>query len=178
MKSAVLKSVAIAIAALTVSSADARMGETIVQCDQRYGAPKRTSPDGFELLAGPGVTHRVYAHHGWNIRTAFIGGRAALLRYSKINGQTIQNDEVQAILKAESLGGTWDQKCQFSLNPIRQLRNTMTMPRLWTNGIGAKAYFDNPMFLSFIIEAPVVEKYKKAKAEAAERQRKSNIPDF
>jgi len=172
----------LAILATTVTAtleASARMGETIAQCDQRYGVQKQSPGDNlFTLLSGPGVTNRTYRYQGWIIRNAFIRGRTAIIRYSKANSQKIENDEMQAILKAESHGGTWTEKSQISLNPVKHLQNAFTKPRLWTNSNGATAYFDNPQYLSMTIEAPVVEQYKKAMADAAERQRKSSIPEF
>ena len=67
---------AIAIAPLDAS---ARMGETIAQCDQRYG-PQKQSPgySMFALLSGPGITNRTYRYQGWIIGNAFIRGRAAM----------------------------------------------------------------------------------------------------
>ena len=168
--------IATTIAALESS---ARMGETIAQCDRRYGAPKQSPVDNmFPLLSGPGITNRTYVYQGWRIKAAFIKNRAAMLRYNKSNNATIQDDEVQAILKAESFGGAWTERSQFSLNPTKHLQNLFSQPRLWTNGIGAEAYFENPQFMSFVVKAPIVEQYKKAKADAAERQRKSSIPEF
>ena len=85
---------------------------------------------------------------------------------------------LQAILKAETYGGEWKRKSQYSWNPAVNLQNTFTKPRLWTNPIGAEAYFSDPLYISFIVKAPIVEQYNKAKADAAEQQRKSTIPEF
>ena len=130
----------------------------------------------FPLLSG--VTNRTYSYKGWRIQTAFIGGRAAMLSYSKANSQMIEDDELQVILKAESYGGEWKEKSQFSLNPAKNLQNIFSHPRLWTNSTGALAYFNNPQYLSLVIEAPIVDKFRKAKAESIEKRRKANIPDF
>ena len=155
------------------------MGETIAQCDQRYGPQKQSPGDNmFALLSGPGITNRTYRYQGWIIGNAFIRGRAAMIRYSKANSQKIENDEVQAILKAESYGGAWTKKWQYGFNPAKNLQNILSHPKLWTNGIGAEAYFENPLYGSFVIKAPIVEQYKKAKAAAAEQRRKSSIPEF
>lgn len=162
---------------IATHEAVARMGETIAQCDQRYGAQKQSSADNsFPLISG--VTNRIYTYQGWRIRIAFIKGRAAMLRYSKITGQKIEDDEVQTILKAETYGGNWTKQSQFSLNPLKNLQTLISHPKLWTNGIGAEAYIENPSTVSFIIKAPVVEKYRKAKEAMREQRRKSSIPEF
>lgn len=179
MKHSFLLSAILFATVITAIEASARMGETIAQCDQRYGAPKHPPGDSmFPLLSGPGVTNRTYAYQGWRIKTAFIKDRAAMLRYSKVDAQKIQDDEVQAILKAETYGGAWTEKSQYSLNPVKSFQNTFTKPRLWTNSIGAEAYFENPQYLSFVVKAPIVDQYHKANADAAEQKRKSTIPEF
>lgn len=179
MKNTFRLSAILFLTAITAIEVSARMGETIAQCDQRYGAPKQSPSDNmFALLSGPGVTNRTYVYQGWRIKTAFIKGRAAMLRYSKVDAQKIQDDEVQAILKAETYGDAWTEKSQYSVNPAKYLQNAFTKPRLWTNGIGAEAYFENPQYLSFVVKAPIVDQYNKAKADAAEQKRKSAIPEF
>jgi hypothetical protein len=171
----------LAVLAATVIAtleASARMGETIAQCDQRYGL-ENISPyhNSFSGLSGPGVTNRTYNYQGWIIRTTFVQGRAAMLRYSKAHSQKIEDDEVQAILKSETFGGEWTEKSTVSLNPIKSMANAIAHPNVWTNGIGAEAYYEMTRS-SFVIKAPIVEQYKKAKADAAEQQRKSSIPKF
>ena len=165
--------------AMATLDAPARMGETIAQCDRRYGTPSQLPGDNmFALLSGPGITNRTYRYQGWCINAAFIHNRAAMLRYSKLDAQQIQEDEVQAILKAETYGGAWTEKAQYSVNPAQFLKNVFTKPRLWTNSIGAEAYFENPQYHSFVVKAPIVEQYNKARTDAAEQQRKSAIPKF
>ena len=164
--------------AMSALKASARMGESIAQSDLRYGVsnviPYNISVSG---LSGPGVTNRTYRYQGWTIWTTFIQGRAAMLRYSKAKSQKIEDDEVQAILKAETFGGEWTPKSNRALNPLKGMANAVARPAVWTNSIGAEAYYEMTRS-SFVIKAPIVEQYKKAQADSAEQQRKSSIPEF
>lgn len=176
MKSAFLILAILAATALVASEASARMGETLAQCDRRYGMQNQSSGEMFPLISG--VTNRTYVYQGWRITAAFIKGRAAMLRYTKTNNARIQDDEAQAILRAETYGGEWKRISQYSWNPAVNLQNSLTKPRLWTNPIGAEAYFSDPLYISFVVKAPVVEQYNKAKSDAAEQRRKATIPEF
>lgn len=177
MKKICLILAVLAALSFVAREAAARMGETIAQCDQRYGAQKQSPVDiSFPLISG--VTNRTYTYQGWRIQIAFIKGRAAMLRYTKVTSQTIEDNEVRAILKAETYGGNWTEQSQFSLNPLNRLQNFISHPRLWTNDIGAEAYIENPSTVSFIIKAPIIEKYRKAQEARRDQQRKASIPEF
>ena len=179
MNNAILISALIAATVLAVPEASARLGETLAQSDQRYGV-KNVVPYDYSIigLSGPGVTNRTYLYQGWRIKTTFIQGRAAMLQYSKQHNEKIQDDEALAILQAESGGGEWTEVSQLSLNPLKHIQNMMTATRLWTNSNGIKAYFNNPQYMTLVVESPEVEQYKKAQAEAAEEKRKASIPNF
>ncbi len=157
------------------SNALARMGETIAQCDRRYGPPVSTNQS---LGVLPGVPTRTYKYHGWRITAAFVQGRAAVLSYSKSSIARIQDDELAAILKSETYGGTWKRKRQYSWNPTKNLQNLLTHPKVWSKTNGTIAYFSNPMYDNLIVEAPIAQKYREAKDKAAEERRKASIPAF
>lgn len=165
----------LAVLAVLPRESSARLGETVAQSDQRYGAPTSVKSS-FLVLSG--VPNREYSYRGWRITAAFIKGKTAKVRYSKAGGKKIEDDEWQAVLKGEAHGGEWTEKSQSSLNPAMHLQNLFTRPRLWTNSNGCVAYFENPQYLSFVVEAPIVEKYKQAQEAQRERQRKAAIPDF
>lgn len=178
MNNAILISALIVATVFAVPEASARMGETLAQSDQRYGVKNIIPYSSIFGLSGPGVTNRAYLYQGWRIKTAFIQGRAAMLQYSKQHNEKIQDDEALAILQAEASGGEWTEVSQLSLNPLKHIQNMMTAPRLWTNSNGIKAYFNNPQYMTLVVESPEVDQYKKAQAEAAEQKRKASIPNF
>ena len=84
-----------------------------------------------------GAVGHTYQFQGWYIRTAFVEGRAVLIKYSKIITKdvlpTIQDDELRAILAGEAGGGQWRPQSNASLNPATLLANSMVRPLDWIN---------------------------------------------
>ena len=161
----------LATLSFAVREATARMGETIEQCNQRYGAP--TSPTSmFPVLSG--VPNREYTYQGWRIAVAFLKGQAAKLRYSKMNSRMIEEDEFQAILKGEAGGGSW------SSQPMHRaiFNNPFGPNKIWNNSNGSAAYFENPSRNTVVLEAPIYRQFIQAQEAKREQQRKASIPEF
>ena len=161
----------VAALSLAVREAAARLGETIEQCNQRYGPP-RTSSSMFPVLAGAPI--RQYTYQGWRISAAFLKGQAAKLRYSKLNSHQIEEDEFQAILKGNAGGGTWS--AQPMLKAI--FNNPFGPNKIWSHSNGSVAYFENPSRNTVVLEAPIVRQFLQAQAAKREKQRKDSIPKF
>ena len=99
-----------AIIFLITSKVDARLGESAIQCADRYG-PAKTDQGTlmidkmYPILEG--AIHRTYLYQGWKIRVAFLelDGPALRVEYQKIPTAgvppQIQDYELAAILKSE-----------------------------------------------------------------------------
>ena len=171
MKKTCLFAAVLATFSFVASQAAARMGETIDQCNQRYGAPTSLKSM-FPVLSG--VPNCEYSYRGWRITVAFLKGQAAKLRYSKVNSTMIEEDEFHAILKGEAAGGSW------SAQPLRKaiFNNPFGPNKIWTNSNGSVAYFENPSRNTVVLKAPIVQQFIQAQDAKREQQRKASIPEF
>ena len=90
---------------LASPAAEARLGETEGQSQQRYGQTREEliGPNDKPLM--PGAQERVYEYQGWRVRAAFAGGMCVRIEYIHIpqDGvpQKIAEPEMAAILDAE-----------------------------------------------------------------------------
>src|SRR5947207_9016849 len=101
------------------TSSEARIGETAIQCANRYGAPKDTPPSRIMDKNSPlveGAIHHTYEYQGWKIRAAFLqlDGPAVRMDFQKLGGAasgiTIKDYELEAIAFANTpTGMTWKQ---------------------------------------------------------------------
>lgn len=80
-----------------------RIGETIAQCDFRYGKP----------IDGPSQITRNYSKNGIKIRVDFREGKAVALYYSAESSGfhnllgKLSDDQIQELLKVNAMGGSW-----------------------------------------------------------------------
>ena len=77
---------------------EARIGETVEECEKRYGKPKVT-PD-----------HHFYKKNGYNIAISFHKGKAHSITYGKISKDKISEHEVLILLKANKSDGKWEKE--------------------------------------------------------------------
>lgn len=104
----------------------ARLGDTERQCIERYGSAEPPPP--FQTTVGillPGAHQSAtYRYQGYRIQVAFLNGRIVRQRYQRtlaVNGSlAISDAEIEAILKAESDGGTWKRASPFKGQPGSQ----------------------------------------------------------
>ena len=104
----------------------ARLGDTERQCIERYGSAEPPPP--FQTTVGillPGAPQSAtYRYQGYRIQVAFLNGRVVRQRYLRteaVNGSlAISEAEIEAILKAESDGGTWKRTSPFKGQPGSQ----------------------------------------------------------
>ena len=104
----------IAALMITTVSSSARLGDTGLQCSDRYGNAKsgqsiKAWDKSFPVLEG--AIHRTYEYQGWKIRAAFLelDGPAVRVNYQKLTSSgniQIKDYEVEAILKANTPDGT------------------------------------------------------------------------
>ena len=98
---------------ITAPLCHARLGESETKCDVRYNpeGKKKVEPSGEDkrnpLNVGVPLDTVTYTYEGWNIRIGFKDGFARCMEYRKANGERPDGAEIEAILKANELGGTW-----------------------------------------------------------------------
>ena len=85
-----------------VSSARARLGETPDQCNASYGKPVTSSKDD---LKSTGVAR--FEKNGFDIVTTYYKGKCVEILFKKLNGQRIETEEVNALLKANKEQSSW-----------------------------------------------------------------------
>lgn len=167
------------------SVAFARLGESVVENQARYGNPVKdhrntTSP----LLKS--AENKTYHYQGWQIRIGYINGQAVRMFYGKLpkkgGSQVLKPDEFQAILKAESHGGTWKDLGRSSLlgialRPKKSGNRLFDHARLrWVNSNNCIAYSTNRMGL--YVESPEAVIWEQALANEKDVKRKESIPQF
>jgi len=69
------------ISAFLACGAFARMGETLEQCEARYGSPEKIEPPNPEFMLPDAVY--VFSKDGVRIRVSFLGGVAQRITYSR-----------------------------------------------------------------------------------------------
>ncbi len=169
----------------------ARLGETALQCADRYGAPKddvvsktrdKTSP----LLAG--AIHHVYEYQGWRIRAAFltVDGPAVRMEFSKIFGpgvqHRIQDYELQAIMQANASLYTWKPAAyrnpNSSVNPLSQaIGGALMGQKMWQRTDGALLSHSG-IGNTVRLELPAARAYEAKLKEEQERKTRAAVPRF
>lgn len=103
-----------AVLLVSVSLAQARLGETEAESQKRYGQPRQdlSAPTDKPLL--PGGVEKTYEYEGWRVRTAFAGGTCLVIEYAHLpqDGQLkqITDPEIAAILEAEKGKSRWKEE--------------------------------------------------------------------
>ena len=183
MKFLVLQALAIVFGS---SSLHARLGDTERDCITRYGS---AVPDKHSAILGPllpGAQQLCFKHQGWNIRTAFVGGRVVAQDYRKdssvLKTMVISEDEIKAILEGESGGETWTpakpKRTGSITNQIAQeLMGPIADGRLWSRPDGARAHIDHSRF-RFSFATPAASATKEAEAARKKSAQRAAIPKF
>ncbi len=103
---------ALSLAAFTaLPTADARLGETEGQSQQRYGQPREDLIIQTDKPLMPGAVEKAYEYQGWRVRAAFAGGQCLRIEYAHIPDgavpKKISDAEIAAILDAEKAKFSW-----------------------------------------------------------------------
>ena len=94
------------------SLAFSRVGETIEQCEARYGAHlKATDGDG-----GMITESRLYMKNGFNVIVGFSKGICHLCIYTKMDGTALNDVEEKSLLQAEAGTSSWQLLRDFSMD--------------------------------------------------------------
>lgn len=102
MKTKILLTVFLSLATVCYG----RLGETEAECARRYGAPD----DPNDKVVG-NYKANIYRPkdkgQGVLLITNFLNGRAACIRFERVGGGKIANDEIDLLLNANSQGHKW-----------------------------------------------------------------------
>lgn len=150
----------------------ARLGESIAENTNRYGAPVSSALDKqFPLLDG--ATNLTFYFQGWSIRIAFLEDKAVRIRYSKLAAKNvalqIQPDELKAIFDGEGGADGWKETSK----PLSEL--LLVTRKRYVHSNGNTAISDSIMIT---LDTPAVAVYLKQTAETQEKTRKKAIPKF
>ena len=153
------------------ASSYARIGETEAESKIRYGnLVNEAGVNMMPILSG--AVHHIYVYQGWNIKVAFVNGKAVRMRYFKHSAtMEIKNDEALAILEGEANGGQWQEKRNFSFGNI-------LFSKVWVNTNGSVAYIEGLGGMFLVVDTPAAQAFIQAKKAADEQQRKAAIPKF
>ena len=172
-------------------SADARIGETAIQCANRYGAPKDDQGSKIMDRNSPvleGAVHHRYEYQGWKIRAAFLqlNGPAVRLEYSKVGADPIIKDyELQAIMNANSGPGYVWKEIAYN-NPdipgkgvtkfVQSYFAGALGEKMWQRSDGAILWLRNKLIAR--LELPAAREHEaKLKADKEQKARRS-VPQF
>ncbi len=183
MKPLILLAITIAFGG---SCLHARLGDTERECIVRYGS---AVPDKHLAILGPllpGAQQLCFKHQGWDIRTAFAGGRVVAQEYRKdlsvLKTMVISEDEIKAILQGEIGGATWTsakpQRTGDLFNQIGQeLLGGLADGRLWSRPDGASAHIDHSC-LRFTFTSTAAKSVKDAEDARKKSDQRASIPKF
>lgn len=161
---------------------EARIGETLGQCERRYGKSQEDKlATAFPILEG--AQHRSYQIEGWAIRVAFVKGVAVRQEYSKVgskNGPQIKDFEAQAILEGEKGSGTWEVKGRAGILAGitgKEGVKRATMGFVWVRSDGALAML-RPGDAILRVETAGAAKIEAALEQGRESAQKREVPKF
>lgn len=160
----------------------AHLYETPSETKARYGTPVK-EPSVIMVPLLKGTKELRYHHHGWRIRSAYIDNQTAIISYMKLLRQStpeavLQNDEIQAILEAESDGYKWMKvkKGTKVTNSKKYQGYFNSSSRVWKRGDGAVAWVSWNRAISVISKVGL--NYEVQSGVVKEEQRKANTKHF
>lgn len=178
----------------TITSADARIGETPIQFADRYGRPKDTSLTAITDKSSPlveGAVHHTYEYQGWKIRAAFlqVDGPAVRMDFQKtsaaVSGIVIRDDELQAIMTANTLERTvWKQSAYKNPNLPSDVLNRFSQAiggslmgeKMWERTDGAILWRRSNLIVR--LELPAARLYEEQLKRIKEEKARASVPKF
>lgn len=167
----------------------ARIGENESQCNGRYGTPLTdgitTSANKKKPLLPVGYT-KTYNYQGWKIRIAYIAfnGPAIGMSFRKKAGGAIKDDELVAILTANTPEGTQWERLVYTNSPLKgaagvfgNIGSNAMGAATWKRSDGVMAILE-PLKMELFLEAPIATEIRRKAKEDAEVRRKAAIPNF
>lgn len=182
----------IAVVSLLPIVAGARIGETPIQCADRYGPPKDTPQDRHgsrqtDLVEG--AIHHTYNHQGWKIRVAFLtlDGPAVRMDFQKLSGSrpstVIEDYELQAIATANTPPGmSWKRVAyNYPDSPNKGLAKMAeglfaVGQMMWQRSDGAILWSRSNLIVR--LELPAAREHEAQLKAAQDRKSRASVPQF
>ena len=166
----------------------ARLGESELQCNLRYGRSKNDNLEKvLPLLVG--ALHRVYSVSGWEIHIAFVNGIAVREEYHKpvsVGGPMFNEDDIKAILEGEGNEQNWVAQVKpplFTISTIldpkeaAKAAKASTIAKTWQRTDGSLALLREPGMILRLESAEAEKLDEQAKLDVMKKQKQS-IPKF
>jgi hypothetical protein len=179
---------------LLATSSEARIGETAIQCANRYGAPKDTPSSKIMDKNSPlveGAIHHTYEYQGWKIRAAFLklDGPAIRMNFQKMsgaaNGITIQDYELEAIKTVNTpLGMKWSPMAYDNPDspngPLGKLGeayfSSAMGEKMWQRTDGAILWLRSHLIVR--LELPVARQHEEQLKIKKDQKARASVPQF
>jgi len=187
---------ALGVLAITQCICHARLGETAIQCADRYGPPKKDTFTKIEEKNSPllkGAIEHTYLYQGWKIRAAFLtlDGPAVSMEYHKISSagvnSQLQDNEIEAILKGEAPEGTSWRQIFFNdphshaegleQRAIEAYLSHVLGAKMWQRTDGAVAWIQIG-FNSVHLELPAAKQHEDGLKAQQEQKARTSVPAF
>jgi hypothetical protein len=170
-----------------------RIGETPIQCIERYGPPKDTPMSKAMDKASPlieGAVHHTCEYQGWKLRVAFLqlDGPAVRIEYQKLaNGQSpmIKDYELKAIMDANTPPGMAWKQIPYT-NPdlpntglqkfTQPLAGALVGEKMWQRNDGAILWFRSNIIVR--VELPAAREYEAQLKQQKDQKARASVPHF
>lgn len=173
----------------SVSASFARIGENETQCNGRYGTPltdKNTTVANKKSPLLPVGYTKTYNYKGWKIRVAYItfNGPAIKMSFRKKTGGAIKDDELAAILTANTPEGMSWERGVYTNSPLKGAVGVFG--NIGSNAMGAVAWKRTdgviavlePLKMEMFLESPEATEILHKAKEQSETKRKATLPAF
>ena len=182
----------VAVSLLMMASSSmlqARIGETELECNLRYGRSKDYAmAKALPLVVG--ANHREYSLNGWAIHVAFVNGVAVREEYfkpSSAGGPVFKPEDVEAILAGEKGTGSWKAVEKAEMFSLPWLLSTVVdsqktakaaaMGKVWVRSDGALLMLRPGNSIVRVESADAAKIDEQIKKETEKKQRQA-IPKF
>jgi len=179
---------------LSLTTADARIGETPIQFADRYGRPRDTNLTAIVDKSSPlleGAVHHTYEYQGWKIRAAFLqlDGPCVRMAFQKtsaaVSGIVIREDELQAIASANMPAGmTWKPIAYDNPNsPNKGIAKAFegliagaAGQKMWQRSDGAILAVQSNVIVR--LELPAARQHEEQLKRIKEEKARASVPQF
>jgi FAD/FMN-containing dehydrogenase len=173
----------------TLDSANARIGETTLQCIDRYGPPKDTPSSKILDKNSPlleGAIHHTYEYQGWKVRAAFLqlDGPAVRMEFSKRGPDiAIKDYELNAIIVANTPAGTtwtpiaYDNPNSPNTGFAKAAEAFVAVgQKMWRRTDGAILWSRSNLIIR--LELPIAREYEQHLKLGKEEKARASVPRF
>lgn len=179
---------------LSLSTLNARIGETPIQFADRYGAPKDSPSSKIMDKNSPlieGAIHRTYEYQGWRIRAAFLrlDGPAVRMDFQKMSGSptgiVIQDYELNAIATANTPPGMSWKQIMYNNPDLPGNMVTKLGQAYFANAVGEKMWQRTDGAILWLrsnvivrLELSIAREYELQLKVSREQKARASVPQF